>query len=176
MARWLLLTLTLLVLAGCDGDQEAAAPAEPREPTRSASCEVCGMTVVDYPGPKAQIHLKGEEAPHHFCSTRDFFAYLLEEDSPRAHRIEAMYVHDMGRTDWERPHAEEGRWVPAREAFYVVGSDRRGAMGPTLAAFAEDQAAEAFAAEHGGTVKGFDGIDRELVVNLPPPQSPGPGQ
>jgi copper chaperone NosL len=172
MTRWLATALILLLLTACGGEQQATAPAEPENPDRSASCAVCGMTVVDYPGPKAQIHLKGKAAPKHFCSTRDFFAYLLEEDSPRAHRIRAMFVHDMGRTDWEHPHQGEAHWVPAREAFYVVGSDRRGAMGPTLAAFAERAAAEAFAAEHGGEIKPFDAIDRELVVNMPPPKPP----
>lgn len=171
MARWLAVTLTLLLLAGCDGGEQATAPAEPQDPDRSASCEVCGMTVVDYPGPKAQIWLKGEDAPRHFCSTRDFFAYLLEPDSPRPHRIRAMYVHDMGQTEWEQPHAGKGHWVPAREAFYVAGSDRKGAMGPTLASFAERQAAEDFAAEHGGTIEGFDAIDRELMASLSPPEA-----
>lgn len=169
--RGLALAATLL-LAACDGEQAGTAPAEPAEPDRTASCAVCGMTVVDYPGPKAQLFLKGETEPKHFCSTRDFFAYLQEEDSPRSHRIRAMFVHDMGRTDWDRPHAGDSHWIPAREAFYVVGSDRRGAMGPTFASFARQADAEAFAAEHGGTLKRFDDIDRELVVNMPPPKPP----
>ena len=164
--------VTLLALAACGGEDRAAAPAEPQPPDRSASCAVCGMTVVDYPGPKAQLFLKGEDGPKHFCSTRDFFAYLLEEDSPRAHRIRAMFVHDMGRTEWDHPHDGSGHWIPAREAFYVVGSHRRGAMGPTLAAFAERADAEAFAAEHGGEIQPFDAIDREMVVNMPAPKPP----
>lgn len=167
MKRLLPLLLSLFLLAGCTGGEEAATPVSPQEPDRSAACKVCGMTVVDYPGPKAQIFLKGEEKPAHFCSTRDFFGYILEEDSPQAHRIRAMYVQDMGVTDWEKPHEGETAWIPAKEALYVVGSDRGGAMGPTLASFASEKDAQAFADEHGGELMRFGEIDQELVVDLP---------
>ncbi|MFP4560658.1 MAG: nitrous oxide reductase accessory protein NosL [Thiohalorhabdus sp.] len=160
--------LFFLLLTACSGGGQEAPPPEPQAPDRSAACAVCGMTVVDYPGPKAQIFLQDREGPEHFCSTRDFFAYLLEEDGPRDHQIAGMYVHDMARVDWERPHAEkEAAWIPAREAHYVVGSDRRGAMGPTLAPFADRSQAEAFAAEHGGEIRRFGEIERDLVADLP---------
>ncbi|NIP82088.1 MAG: nitrous oxide reductase accessory protein NosL [Gemmatimonadetes bacterium] len=167
MKRLLPILFLLLLLPACAGEEEAAAPPSPQVPDRTASCAVCGMTVVDYPGPKAQLFLKGQSDPEHFCSTRDFFAYLLEEDSPQAHRIRAMYVHDMGRTDWNHPHEDEEHWVPAKEAFYVVGSDRSGAMGPTLASFAKRADADAFAEDHGGEIRRFSDIDRDLVADLP---------
>ncbi|MFA9460045.1 nitrous oxide reductase accessory protein NosL [Thiohalorhabdus methylotrophus] len=160
------LSVALLLLACSGGGQRTAAP-DPEAPDRSAACAVCGMTVVDYPGPKAQLFLKGKSEPRHFCSTRDFFAYLLEGDSPRAHRIRALYVNDMGVTPWDRPNKTDPAWIPAREAFYVVGSDRRGAMGPTLASFAGRSAAEAFRADHGGEIRRFEDIDRALVADLP---------
>jgi copper chaperone NosL len=165
MRRWL--PLLALLLTACSEERAGQAPPEPVKPDRTATCAVCGMTVVDYPGPKAQLFPKGQEGPDHFCSTRDFFAYLLEEDSPRAHRIRAMFVHDMGSTDWRHPHRGEAHWVAAREAYYVVGSDRRGAMGPTLASFAERADAEAFAEAHGGRILRFDAISRSLVADLP---------
>ena len=176
MTRLLAPALVLLLLAGCSGGEEAKAPAEPQAPDRGASCEVCGMTVVDYPGPKGQIWLKGDNAPMHFCSTRDLFAYLLEPDSPQPHRIRAIYVHDMGQTDWAKPHAGTEHWVAAREAFYVVGSDRKGAMGPTLASFAERAAAASFRDQHGGRILRFPAIDRSLVVDLPTGPNRGPGR
>lgn len=166
MRRWLPL-LALLLLTACSEEQARQAPPEPVSPDRSATCKVCGMTVVDYPGPKAQLFPKGDKAPDHFCSTRDFFAYLREEDSPRPHRIRAMFVQDMAHTDWQKPHQGEDHWIPARNAYYVVGSDRRGAMGPTLASFARRGDAEAFAEAHGGRILRFGDISRSLVADLP---------
>ena len=176
MIRLLAPALVLLLLAACSGGEEAKAPAEPQDPDRSASCEVCGMTVVDYPGPKAQIWLQGEDAPLHFCSTRDFFAYLLEPDSPQPHRMRAMFVHDMGATDWEDPQPGSASWIPAKEAFYVVGSDRKGSMGPTLASFAERAAAASFRDQHGGRILRSPAINRSLVVDLPTGPNRGPGR
>jgi len=43
-----------------------------------------------------------------------------------------------------------GEWTPAGEAVYVVGSDARSPAGETVVPFRTREAAEAFAADHGG--------------------------
>ena len=53
-----------------------------------------------------------------------------------------IYVQDMARADWERPR---GHWIDATAAFYVKGSRKHGSMGPTLASFAQEADARAFA-------------------------------
>jgi copper chaperone NosL len=67
----------------------------------------------------------------------------------------------MGNTNWDDP---QDNWIDARSAWYVHGSSRRGAMGPTLASFAERTAAEKFAEEYGGTVLSFEQVTPEQVI------------
>ncbi len=153
--------LPILPLAACDEAAEIAVLPPPVELTREAIGYYCSMIVVDHPGPKAQVHLAGREAPHFFTSVRDLVAFSMLPDEPR--NIAAMYVTDAGRADWDRP--EPGTWIDAREALYVIGSDRRGGMGaPETVPFADRLAAEAFARRHGGHVVAFAEIPHGYVL------------
>ncbi|WP_123624460.1 NosD domain-containing protein [Halorubrum sp. CSM-61] len=69
-----------------------------------------------------------------------------------------------------------GEWTTAAEATYVVGSDARSPAGETVVPFRERDAAEAFAADHGGravdweTVRGrsFDTDSAATVRSMAP--------
>ena len=76
-------------------------------------------------------------------------------------RVRAAFVQDMGRTSWEKP---EGAWIDARTAVYVIEGRLRGAMGPTLASFAREEDAKAFAAKNGGRVLRFAEVTPEMVM------------
>ncbi|EMA57190.1 NosD domain-containing protein [Halorubrum lipolyticum] len=51
-----------------------------------------------------------------------------------------------------------GEWTPAAEAVYVVGSDARSPAGETVVPFRTREAAEAFAADHGGRAVGWEAV------------------
>ena len=87
------------------------------------------------------------------------FAYLL--DPERLHNINNAFFHDMAVTPWEHP--EEETYVDARQAWYVVGSNRKGAMGPTLASFSTEQHAQAFADQYGGKLYPFEQLNLQLI-------------
>jgi len=145
-------------LAGCgerSGGSQALAPVEI---DRATSCELDGMLLADYPGPKAQVHYVGQEKPSFFCDTVELFSTLLAGEQVRA--VKAAYVQDMGQTDWERP---SGHWIDAKTAVYVLGSKRHGSMGPTIASFAQEADAARFAAEYGGKVLRFADIKPDMV-------------
>ena len=146
------------VLTGCSDDAVQAQALAPVEIDRATSCELDGMLLIDYAGPKAQIHYAGQEKPSFFCDTVELFNTLLAGEQVRAVRM--VYVQDMGKADWEHP---EGHWIDAKTAIYVVGSKRHASMGTTIASFAQKADAEKFAGEYGGTVYPYDGIKLDMV-------------
>ncbi|WP_029001811.1 nitrous oxide reductase accessory protein NosL [Azohydromonas australica] len=145
-----------LVLYGCGRKEAAAVAAVEIEP--ATTCDLDGMLLADYPGPKAQIHYADAAAPVFFCDTVEMFSTLLKPEQVRA--VRAVYTQDMARADWEQPR---GHWFDARSGFYVVGSKRHGSMGPTIAGFAGEQDAHKFAAEYGGKVLRFAEVKPEMA-------------
>ncbi len=157
----LLLPLLLVLLTGCsESDPEALAAPLPIED--GDSCHVCGMLIQDFPGPKGEAFLKGQETPSKFCSTLELFTFLKQPENET--RLSHAYVHDIGKTTWVQP-ADEA-FIRASEAWYVVGHERRGAMGHTLASFAERGEAEAFRDDHGGRLVTYEEIDLDLLGRL----------
>jgi copper chaperone NosL len=152
--------LAAAVASGCGRQPEAPAPS-PHEVSAEAAGHYCGMLLVDHEGPKGQIHLAGKSGPVWFSSVRDTIAFLRLPEEPRD--ITAVYVSDMAKaTRWEQPDA--GAWVDARQAWFVIESDRAGGMGaPEAVPFSTQAAAESFRAAHGGRVVRLDGIPDAYV-------------
>jgi len=148
--------------AGCERASQPVARPSPNEVFAEATGYYCGMLLADHDGPKGQIHLAGRSAPLWFSSVRDTIAFLRLPEEPRD--IAAVYVNDMARAaDWTRP--EPGAWVDAREAWYVIGSDRAGGMGaPEAIPFSRDAAAQDFVARHGGRLARLDDIPDDYVL------------
>ena len=144
----------LALLAGCNPAEKGVAPIEL---TQETSCSLDGMTLLDFPGPKAQIQYS-TGAPDFFCSTMEMFSIYLQPEQKK--RITGIFTQDMGKTDWKNP---KGNWFDAKNGFYVLDSKKFGAMGPTLGAFARREDADAFAKQHGGKVLKFDQVTIEMV-------------
>lgn len=145
-------------LSGCGERAGSSTALIPLEIDAATTCELDGMLLADYPGPKAQIHYIGQAAPVFFCDTVELLNTLLRPEQVR--KVAAVFVQDMGRADWEQPR---GYWTDARTAFYVLGSKRRGSMGPTIASFAIEADANKFTVEWGGKVLRLEQIKPEMV-------------
>ena len=146
-----------LGLAGCGEQEEVRQSLEPVAFHASDECHVCGMIISDFPGPKGQAVEKG--GVKKFCSTAEMLGWWLQ---PENRLLEArLYVHDMGRSVWEHP--DDGHLIDATSAYYVVGTTLKGAMGASLASFAQEQDAQALASMHGGRVLRFEEIDQALL-------------
>ncbi|GIL01292.1 MAG: NosL copper chaperone [Alphaproteobacteria bacterium] len=161
MIRPALLWLAVLALAACSED--AAAPPAPVAMTTEAVGYYCQMQLLEHPGPKAQAHLVGLPQPLFFSQVRDVVAYQRMPE--QSHAVNVVYVSDMGApgASWEEPGAEN--WIAATEAHYVVGSDIAGGMGaPELIPFSRREAAETFAARHGGQVMALAEIPDAAVL------------
>lgn len=155
----LVLALAAL-LGGCNEqstEQQAAQRALAIE--SGEECHLCGMIIGNFPGPKGQLYERGHQGNMKFCSTRDLFAYLL--DPEHSHNVQSVFVHDMAVTPWDHPDDET--YIDAREAWYVLGSSRKGAMGPTLASFKNKEDAEAFASQYGGELARFSEVTLERL-------------
>lgn len=154
----ILAALAAAALTAC-GQSETASGLEPLEINQGTSCTLDGMLLVDYPGPKAQIHYAGQAEPDFFCDTVEMFNVYLKPEQVRP--VHGLFVQDMGKADWDQPR---DHWIDAKSAFYVHGSKRRGSMGPTLASFAQEADAARFAAEYGGKVYRFADVTPDMVV------------
>ena len=147
----------LASLLGCD-TAESTTVSAPVEIETATTCDLDGMLLADYPGPKAQIHYVGTAAPVFFCDTVEMFAALLRPEQVKA--VRAAFVQDMGRADWNQPR---GHWFDAKAGFYVAGSKRHGSMGPTIASFAAEPDARKFAAEFGGKVLRYAEVKPDMA-------------
>ncbi|WP_449284518.1 nitrous oxide reductase accessory protein NosL [Marinobacter sp. PE14] len=158
--NWLFAALAAVTLTACSGNEEqTTAKPDPIHFESGDECHVCGMVIVGFPGPKGEAITEKDQHVRKFCSTRDMFAWTLQPEN--VNRDHTLYVHDMAQTEWESPN--DAALIDAREAFYVVGSSRKGAMGPTLASFASQSNAENFANENGGEVMAYSEITMDQL-------------
>lgn len=146
----------LAALAAC---QQAATVSAAIDANGDTACALDGMTLSDFPGPKAQVFFGNKATPDYFCDTIEMFATWLKPEQRKL--VTALYVQDMAHADWRHP---TGHWIDARSAFYVAGSRARGSMGPTLASFATESDAREFARREGGTLYRFDQVTPDMVV------------
>ncbi|HLJ19792.1 MAG TPA: nitrous oxide reductase accessory protein NosL [Stellaceae bacterium] len=154
-----------LSLAGCKDEKTAAAP-KPIEPTDASIAHFCNMPVLDHPGPKGEIFLKGQAEPVWFASVRDAIAFTKLPEEPKD--IAAIYVSDMGHAEgWLKP--QPGGWVEASSAWYVLGSEYDGGMGGREAvSFAKQEDAARFVARFGGRLARFGEVPEEYVLGPDP--------
>ena len=151
--------LPVVSLLGCGSEDEtAAADCSPIELEDGHDCHLCGMTVVNHPGPKGQACLRDGRTLT-FCSTRDLLSWAWQPESGPA--IATLFVHDLSRTGWDEP--SDDAWTDAEQAVYVVGHNRRGAMGHSPASFSEQADADAFVTDHGGRVLAFEELDWDTL-------------
>ena len=158
----LVLMLSVSMFVGCGKSDNSAKSLPPIAIEPGDECHVCGMIIANFPGPKGEAYTRNSKTPLKFCSTRDLFSFLLQPESKAM--VTQIYVHDMGKTDWEHP--ADSAFVDARAAWYVADQPLRGAMGPTLASFKQRKDAEAFREQHGGRLLRFEDITLEILAKL----------
>ncbi|MEY7850389.1 nitrous oxide reductase accessory protein NosL [Natrarchaeobius sp. A-rgal3] len=161
-------------LAGCLGDDGDDEP-EPTQPIAlgdGATCDVCGMVIEEHFGPAGQLYFAdGEPAdrdgPARFDSIVELATYL-EERTRRGWELRAAFVTDYSSVDYDleerngttyvSSHVEASAFADATDCSYVVDSAVEGAMGPDYVPFSREADAAAFADEHGGDVRSWDGL------------------
>ena len=128
----------------------------------SDECHLCGMLITHFDGPKAEIFRKEQgDTVFKFCSTRDMFSYYLDPENTR--NVSQILVHDMSKMPWGSDSINDKYFIDAKIAWYVVGSEKIGAMGKTLASFSLQTDAQAFAKEFGGNVLNFKDVNQDSL-------------
>ncbi|WP_336025493.1 nitrous oxide reductase accessory protein NosL [Halobellus salinisoli] len=165
--------------SGGDGESGDEAPAAITIP-EGATCEVCGMTIRQQPGPTAEIFYadrepEGHENPARFDSTWEAYQYEFERDDEGWEDV-AFYVTDYSTVDYETfedggdtlisQHYEASALAPATDLTYVADSEVKGAMGRDLIGFSDESDAEAFQSEFGGSLLAHDGVTPEVIAGL----------
>jgi len=158
--KFLIVALGLSFLGACKDKSDAPSPVAL---TRAANGHYCSMIIIDHPGPKAQVFEKDTAQPLWFSSVRDALAYMRLPGE--AQRVVVAYVHDMSRaTSWETPN-NDGIWIRAESAIYVLGSSKRGGMGAREAVpFSDLNKAKNFVAEFGGRTVAFGDIPDDYIL------------
>lgn len=141
-------------------DAAGAEPLPRIEAGAKDACPVCGMLVARHPEWLAQVTSEdGSEA--FFDGPKDLFKYLL---APERYAPEKAGV---GRTAVLVTSYYEGAAIPARQAYYVVGSDVTGPMGAELVPHRSLEDAEEFVRDHHGEkIVRFDEVTPELLTEL----------
>jgi copper chaperone NosL len=107
----------------------------------ASSCPVCNMKLQGSPlGYAAVVFKDGKVAG--FDGPGDMLRYLLEpaKYSLDPGNIKNIYVSEYGTR----------KFIDGKTAFFVIGADISGPMGPEVAPFTTKEAAESFKTEHAG--------------------------
>lgn len=157
-------TLAVMSLTACSDKEEQQQMLHKAVAMESADeCHLCGMLITRFDGPKGEVFRKetGDKV-FKFCSTRDMFSYYLDPENKR--NVAQMLVHDMSKMPWGSDSIDDKHFIDAKTAWYVVGSEKTGAMGETLASFSQQGDAQAFAKEFGGKVLSFADIGHDALM------------
>jgi len=149
------LTAVFAMAAFMCGVCGTTAAAEPRAPGSDDRCAVCGMFVEKYHNWVATI-VFADESQVFFDGPKDLFRYLLDLEKYRAQdrTISEVFVTDYYRV----------RFIDAKTAFFVLGSDVMGPMGGELIPLEKREEARTFAQDHGGReILEFNDITPEKI-------------
>jgi nitrous oxide reductase accessory protein NosL len=119
---------------------------------KDAKCPICGMFVAKYPKWAAKVRTK-EHKEYYFDGNKDLMKYYFKSKE----NLDKILV-----TDYYNITS-----IPAKKAWYVMGSNVYGPMGHELISFSTKTDAESFKADHfGKKVLSFDEITPNIVSKL----------
>ena len=158
----LILCLLLTASACSDNAAQQAVIHKAVAMESSDECHLCGMLITHFDGPKGEVFRKEQGGKvFKFCSTRDMFSYYLDPENTR--NVSQILVHDMSKMPWGSDSIDDKYFIDAKQAWFVTGSEKTGAMGKTLASFSLQTDAQAFAKEFGGKVLSFKDINQDSL-------------
>jgi nitrous oxide reductase accessory protein NosL len=153
--------LAILVISGLTVTGAHAAGKGGAAPVPAgAKCPVCGMFVAKYPEWTATIRFK-DGTVSYYDGPKDMFSHYSDT---------ARYTPGKSQSDIATLSVKEYyslAMIDARTAFFVLGSDVHGPMGPELVPLKNEKDALAFKLDHKGKrILRFNEITRQTVQSL----------
>lgn len=130
----------------------------PRNITNTSVCVNDGMLLLDYNGPKAQI-VWNDNTCSFFCEPREAFYEYFNPINRK--RISNFFVQDFSCIPWG---SYTDKWFNVEEAFFVINSDKNGAMGVSYVPFSNEFSATAFKKIYGGKLISFSKITPQILL------------
>lgn len=163
--------LVLAMLVGCvtsgskTAEQSSASESsrismvQPKVIAADVSCGKCGMYPANYPRWQSQIVFKdGSMTPFDGCKCMFNFMNSMDQYD-KVHSwddVTGVLVKDFN----------NGKWINAADAHFVVGSKMMGPMGKELIPFTDRAAAMKFHQEQGGNMMKYAEITPEVLKSL----------
>lgn len=119
-------------------------------------CPVCDMYSARYPKNKCQLQLASGKIIH-FCSTQCLFDFLKNHGQYGVDQLKIKFA-------WVIDFATD-KWIYARNAFYVVGSNASGPMGEEAFPFVNLSGAQSFAKKNSGKILRYDEVSLAAILN-----------
>lgn len=151
--------VVVLVVAGLEAGVARGATLDLPDGSKldlSAACPVCEMKLeMSVVGQAAIVFTDGKVVG--FDGPADLFRYFL---APEKYHFDPKNIKHLFVTEYGAK-----KFIDAKQAFFVVGSELSGEMGPELAAFSAKEAAEKFKTDHKGrSVVAFAGVTLDDLV------------
>lgn len=121
-------------------------------------CACDSMIILDYNGPKAQIIWK-DKSRSYYCEVREIFYEINNKTKNKM--INKIFVQDFSNLQWG---SYIDKWIEAENAYYVIDSNKDGAMGVTYVPFSNIESAKNFIKEYEGLLLNFNQIDTNVLT------------
>ncbi|RJQ49980.1 MAG: nitrous oxide reductase accessory protein NosL [Desulfobacteraceae bacterium] len=160
MAKANLIGITVLVATLLIEGTGIAEIKGPVKPSKKDKCPVCGMFVYKYPDWLAQIIFKDGDVDF-FDGTKDMFKYYFDIEKYRKGKSRKD-ISDIFITEYYGM-----KFIPASDAFFVIGSEVYGPMGRELIPLENEADAKVFLKDHKGMrILRFGEITPKVIEKL----------
>jgi copper chaperone NosL len=123
-------------------------------------CPVCGMFVYKYAKWVARIVFSDGSA-YFYDGAKDMFKHIFNVPKYTPGKS-AEAITDMHVTEYY-----DVELIPARSAFYVIGSDVLGPMGHELLPLKDQRSSQVFLQDHGGkSILRYQDVTEDVIMSL----------
>jgi len=155
-----------LLMLSCEIAPELDAIQLQPEPIGLAECAVCGMVVGEQPSPRGQLAYR--DGTHSFTCSIEEARALATAPGPLGRPV-ATWVEELPPDfDWRQTDVVALDWIPAADAYFVFGAERRLVMGVPVLTYGDVGEASRISDELGTVPVAWQALLSTPVPDVPP--------